>query len=292
MIVEEQLAYESRVKMRQAIVAGVAGILLVGAAALQLSGPQSKVNELTIGLITVHKRFPIDVIGALLNALGLAAVGWTLSFMFSITKARRPELKDFIRPIAIAGAALAGIAAVLYAVLVAVKAHDFVTVGSQTYEQANALTKGAAFVAVPLFGQLGSLLLAVGFVLIALNAMRVGLLSKFMGYLGVFTGALVLFPIGSPVPVVQGFWLLALAYLLSGRWPTGVPEAWSTGVATPWPTAQAMRERRMSSSAGAGRSKPAKPAKPAATPPAETVSAPAASRTRATTPKRKRKRRS
>jgi hypothetical protein len=289
--VEEELAYESRVKMRQAIVAGVAGILLVGAAALQLSGPQTKVNELTIGLITVHKRFPIDVIGAVLNALGLAAVGWTLSFMFRVTKARRPELKDFIRPIAIAGAALAAIAAVLYAVLIAVKAHDFVTTGNQTYEQANALTKGAAFVTVPLFGQLGSLLLAVGFVLIALNAMRVGLLSKFMGYLGVFTGALVLFPIGSPVPVVQGFWLLALAYLLSGRWPTGVPNSWRTGVAEPWPTAQAMREQRMKRGAGAGRANAAKPAKPTAQPPAETVSAPAAARTRATTPKRKRKRR-
>jgi len=59
--------------------------------------------------------------------------------------------------------------------------------------------------------------------------MRVGLLTRFMGYLGIFTGVLVLFPIGSPVPVVQGFWLLALAYLFSGRWPNGVPPAWRSG---------------------------------------------------------------
>jgi hypothetical protein len=61
--------------------------------------------------------------------------------------------------------------------------------------------------------------------------------------LGIIVGVLFVIPIGSPVPVVQAFWLGALAYLLSGRWPNGVPPAWESGKAEPWPSAQEMRER-------------------------------------------------
>jgi hypothetical protein len=302
---EDTLQYEARTRMRQAVVAGVAGILLVGAAALQLSGPRSKINELTIGLITEHKRFPIDVIGAVINGLGLLAVAWTLSYVFSITRARNADLRTWIRGLAIAGGILAAITAVVYAILVAIKAHQFVTTGDQTYMEANHLTSATGFVAVPVVGQLGALLLAIGFVMTSLNAMRVGLLTRFMGYLGIFVGVLVLFPIGSPVPIVQGFWLFALAYLLSGRWPSGVPPAWSSGRAERWPSSQQMREQRTKareqSMRGPGRSKPAQPSQPAkpSTPEraatngadAETVASPTQGRTRASTPKRKRKRR-
>jgi hypothetical protein len=297
MTAEEALAYESRTRTRQAIVAGVAGILLVGAAAIQLTGPQSKVNELTIGLITEHKRFPVDVIGAVINGIGLCAVAWTLSYLFQITRARNPDLRAFIRILAIIGAVAAAATAIVYAILVADKASHFVSNGEQTYMEANHLTSSTGFVAVPLFGQLGALLLAVGFVLTALNAMRVGLLTRFMGYLGIFTGVLVLFPIGSPVPVVQGFWLLALAYLFSGRWPSGVPVAWSSGRAERWPSSQEMREERMKTrglARGPGRGKPepngANQAK-GKSPKAEPVASQTTSRARSNTPKRKRKRR-
>jgi hypothetical protein len=293
MTADEQLLYESRVKMRQAIVAGAAGILLVGSAALQLAGPQSKVNELTIGLITAHKRFPLDIIGAVVNGLGLLAVAWTLSFLFEITKGRNPDLRGFVRGIAVAGGVVASITAVAYAVLIAIKAKDFVGHGSQTYQQANHLTSGTGFVAVPLIGQLGALLLALGFVLTSLNAMRVGLLTRFMGYLGIFVGILVLFPIGSPVPIVQGFWLVALAYLMSGRWPTGLPKAWLSGKAERWPSSQELREQRMAARGGAApaRGNGAGRGKPPPEKPPETVGAPSPARTRSGTSKRKRKKR-
>jgi hypothetical protein len=288
MTVDEQLLYESRVRMRYAVVSALAGILLVGAAALQLSGPHTKVNELTLDLITAHKRFPIDVIGAVLNGIGLCLVAVTLNFMLGITRARNPDLRGFIRILAIVGGVLAAISGIVYAVVIAAKANDFVAHGSQTYEQANHLTKAPGLIALPVLGQLAALLLAVGFVLAALNAMRVGLLTRFMGYLGIFTGILVLFPIGSPVPVVQGFWLLALAYLFTGRWPSGVPPAWRSGRMERWPTSQELREQRTKASGrggDTGRSKPTP--KPAPAP----VAASAQTRTRATTSKRKRKRR-
>jgi hypothetical protein len=130
---------------------------------------------------------------------------------------------------------------------------------------------------------------AVAFVLVSLNAMQQGLLTRFMGYLGMFAGALVLFQI-TQVPVVQTFWLLAVAYLVSGRWPTGVPPAWRSGRAEPWPSSAEMRAKRaaeVGDRPGRGLRRPAPV--PAAEP--DAAAAPTNARTRATTSKRKRKRR-
>jgi hypothetical protein len=126
-----------------------------------------------------------------------------------------------------------------------------------------------------------------------------------MGYVGVFAGVMILFPILSTVPVVQGYWLLALGYLLSGRWPSGVPAAWSTGQIERWPTTAELREQRDSEATGkpnrgdrgASAAKPARTAK-SSRPVKAGVSASApdpvdegGARTRADTPKRKRKQR-
>lgn len=317
---DEQLIYEARVRMRQAILAGLAGVLLVVAAAVQLSGPHASVDELTLGLITVHKRFPIDLIGSAINAAGLLAVGGTLVFLLIAARARKPQMPPFFKPIAIVGALLNAATGVAYAAVIAVQANQFVTHGSQTYDQAKHLTGGVLTV-LPLLGELAALVLAIGFVLAALNAMQVGLLTRFMGYLGIFAGVLVIFPVGAPVPVVQGFWLLALAYLFSGRWPTGVPPSWRSGRAEPWPSSQALRQQQVAGGGGgrggggSGASRGggglgasrggggfgglgglgggwgARRAKPVPTPAPEAVSAPSPRSTRSNTPKRKRKRR-
>ena len=273
-------------RTRQAIVACLAGIFLVVAAILQLSGPHTKVDELTLDLITAHKRFPLDLIGSVVNGIGLLAVAATLNYLYGSTVARSGDIRSFVRILAITGASIAAITGIAYAALIAAKANDFVHHGNQTYEQANHLTGSGPLAILPLLGQLASLLLAIGFVMIALNAMRVGLLTRFMGYLGIFTGVLVLFPIGSPVPVVQGFWLVAVGYLLSGRWPTGVPPAWRSGRAERWPSSAELREQRMRAAGRAPRGKPAP--EPA---PSEAVAAAGSARTRAATPKRKRKKR-
>ena len=63
---------------------------------------------------------------------------------------------------------------------------------------------------------LASLALGLGWVVICLNAMRVGLLTRFMGVLGIICGALIVLPILSPLPIVQTFWLGAMALLLVG----------------------------------------------------------------------------
>jgi uncharacterized membrane protein YgcG len=189
--------------------------------------------------------------------------------------------------------------------VIAVKAHQFVTTGDQTYQQANHLTSGPLLATLSYANLVGLLAAAVGFVLVSLNAMRVGLLSRFMGYVGIFAGILILFVI-TPVPVVEAYWLVALGYLISGRWPSGMPPAWASGQAEPWPSSQEIRDQRGGGGGGGGRSgggaglggalggggglgglfRRPTPATPAPVP----AERPSGS-TRATTPKRKRKRR-
>jgi hypothetical protein len=93
-------------------------------------------------------------------------------------------------------------------------------------------------------GLAAQLALGFAFVMICLNAMRVGLLTRFMGILGIIVGVLFVVPLAPGPPVVQSFWLGALAALFAGRWPSGIPPAWTTGRAVPWPSQQELREQR------------------------------------------------
>ena len=293
MTADQRLLYETKVRPRQAVIAAIAAIGLIGAAILQLLGPHAHVNELTLGLITEHKRVALDIAGAVIQAIGYLALAATLVFLVDSTKARAPQQFSWIKYLALVGGVLAAIAGVASAVVISIKAHQFVTTGDQTYEQAHALTSSATLVAPQLAAQAASLLLAVSTVLIALQAMRVGLLPRFLGYLGMFSGVLIILPIVQ-LPIVQAYFLGALAYLFSGRWPSGVPPAWRTGNAEPWPTSQAMRQQRAEAAAsrrgrGRGRGKPAPTPAPEPEPVAETQ--PAVARGGGSAAKRKRKRR-
>jgi hypothetical protein len=311
---EQTLAHEARVRNRYAAAAVVAGVLLIIGAVIQLSGPHTRVNELTLDLLTANKRFPLDLIASVLNAVAALAAAAVLVYLWQAARARNPErVRPYLRVIAILAGGLTAVAGIAYAVIVAIKVHEFATTGAQTYDEANRLTSGGGLLALQLLGQAAALLVAVAFVLVSLQAMNQGLLSRFMGYLGMFAGALFLFQI-TQVPVVQAYWLFAIGYLISGRWPTGVPPAWRSGRAEPWPSAAEMRTRRAAAAgasaggraaAGGGRGNGArggggggfgglfsprpKPAAPA--PEAPASGAAVEGRTRANTPKRKRKRR-
>jgi hypothetical protein len=240
---DQQLLYETRVRPRNAIIAAVAGVLLLIASIVTLGGPHTKVDELTLDLLIANKRFPLDLIAAIVNGLATIGICWTLVFLFGCARARNPGVKSYIRMIALVAGVLSSATGVIYAAVVAVKVHEFATTGAQTYQEANHLTSGAPLLALQLLGQLAALLLAVSFVLVSLQAMNQGLLTRFMGYLGMFAGALVLFQI-TQVPVVQAFWLFAVACLLLGRWPTGTPASWRTGKPEPWPSSAQARAQR------------------------------------------------
>src|SRR3984885_271992 len=285
---EDRLAYEARVRTRQMVLAGAAGILVMVAVLVQLPGVHVKVNEQALGLITEHKRFGIDLIGSILSAAGSLALGWTLAFLFGAARARDPQTKISVMGHVAIGAAVTSAAAGIGSAIASGRAADeFIKTGSETWPQANAILH-RAWVVVPEIGvYLGALLIAVSLVLISLAAMRVGLLPRFMGYLGIIAGVLTIIPL-VPIPIVEAYWLVAVAYLMSGRWPSGVPPAWTSGTAVPWPSSQQMRANR-AERAQAGRGARGKRA-PEPLPQAAGA-APTAATTRSSTPKRKRKRR-
>ncbi len=280
-----QLQYEARMRPRYAVAAGAAGLLLITGAVIQQLGPRAPVTELTVELLNAHKAFSTDVIAAIVNALGSIALAATLAFVFGLARARNPRAAPFIRIIAWLGGSLVAVAGVSYAVLIGIKANQFATTGAQTYVEANRLTSSSILLVLQLVGQLAALLLTASYVMVALNAMRVGLLTRFMGYLGVFAGVLVLLQV-TQVPVVQAYWLIALAVLLSGKWPSGTPHSWESGRAEPWPSSRELREQRMQA---AGRGQRGR-AKPSAREPVA-AAAPAPSAGGRTSGKRKRKRR-
>jgi hypothetical protein len=288
---KEVLAVEARWRPRIAAVSVAAGLLLIAGSIVQFTGHHPKVSEITLGLIVEHTRFLRDLISAILTALSALCIGVTLVFLWWSARARSPRTQSYIRVLSILGGALYAIGGVAFAIAFGIAAHKFATTGHQTYQEANHLTSGAGLVIPPLIDYAGELLLAISLVLAALAAMRVGLLTRFMGYFGMFAGVLFLFPL-IPIPLVQCYWLVALGYLLWGRWPTGVPKAWASGSAEPWPSSQEMREQRIRASGGrgggAGRAKSSPEPEPvAASVPARSGSA-ASTRTSA---KRKRKRR-
>lgn len=280
---EDRLAYEARVRTRQMLLAGAAGVLVMVAVLVQLPGVHVKVNEQTLGLITEHKRFGIDLLGSILSAAGSLALGWTLFYLFGAARAREPQTRiSVMGHVAIVAAVIAAASGIASAIASGRAADEFVKTGSETWPQANAILH-RAWVVVPEIGvYLGALLIAVSLVLVSLAAMRVGLLPRFMGYLGIIAGVLTIIPL-VPIPIIEAYWLLALAYLLSGRWPSGTPPAWTTGRAVPWPSTQRTRASREPVGRRGARGRAPEPVPQPAGPVPTT--------TRSATPKRKRKRR-
>lgn len=242
---EEQLVFESRQRPRQIVFAAAGGLLLIIASIVGLTGPHSPVSEETLNLITEHHRAGYDIFATILNSLAEISFGITLWYLWRCTRARATKSLTYLPIITGIGVVIAAVTGIVYVIAFAHIASEFVSTGAQTYDQANRLESSGVIALCKILGQLGALLIAVSFVLVSLQAMRVGLLPKFMGYVGMLAGALFLFPI-TAVPVVQLFWLLALAMLFAGRWPDGVPAAWKTGKAEAWPSPAEIRARRMS----------------------------------------------
>ena len=128
MSVEERLAYERRVGMRYAVIAALAGVLLVGAVAVQLGGAHAKVDEQTLGLITENKRLSRDITGSMLDALGYFSLGVTLWYLWGCIRARNPDVKPgFVGIVAIVGGVLAfGLVRGLYPGITEAEAADII----------------------------------------------------------------------------------------------------------------------------------------------------------------------
>lgn len=261
---EEQLAYERRERPRLALAALVAALLpLVAAIANAIlfrdapraayldaldralrPGPVEGLPSLRAPRFEFYDdRFGALIATSLASVLGFLAIAWVLTFLARATRARRPELPKIALYLGLVGGVLTAVATILNTIASNQAFNDFLS-GPRTLREAGELGRGSLAITAQLIGFPGTLALGLAFVLIALNAMRAGLLTRFMGVLGVIVGVLVVIPLGSPLPIVQTFWLFALAVLLLGRWPGGDLPAWRTGRAEAWPSQQEVRAAR------------------------------------------------
>lgn len=236
----DTLQSEARERPRMTVVAALAAVFTLAGSLIGRIGSNAP-NNLPAALLDYHQHPTAQYVSAGCSVIAALLVAVLLDFLYRATRARNPELPWQMRPLPWIGGL--GVAALVIGsqVALATNARHFATHGSQTYEEARkAIEAGVP----PILGLLFQLVFALAIVMISINAMRVGLLTRFLGYLGVISGALFLLPL-VPIPIVQAYWLGALALLFAGRLPNGTPPAWQSGEAVPWPSPAEQREARV-----------------------------------------------
>jgi hypothetical protein len=250
----EQLEWEQRWRTPVAIAAIVGGVLpLLGVVVRLLLAPDQPLSKAG-QLLYIDEHGPALLLSVVILGIGALGVGATMYYLWVATKARKPDFPPVAKWGVVGGAVLVCLGQIVLYVLLIIKASSFVSDGVFSYDAAKQAQRSSPVVVVSTAQLVGQLGMGFGIVMICLNAMRVGLLTRFMGALGMIVGVLLVIPLGGPLPVVQTFWLVALAFLLLGRWPSPVP-AWETGRAEPWPGRQQVVEQqaREGGSAGGGR---------------------------------------
>ena len=272
---EQTLAWEAERRPMAAAAAALAGILTLGGGVFSQVGifadypsvgplqalrpaltgrAELLPNPRTPGILFLDDHAASLIIAATIISLGSLFIGYVLSYLFTATAARRPQLPRAARWVAIAGPVGVAVLGLLRQILTSSNAHHFAGLATdqRTHDAVVDVQGSGALVVVNGLALAGQLAIGFAFVLICLNAMRAGLLTRFMGVLGIIVGVLFVLPLGSPLPIVQSFWLIALTPLFLLRTPNGGPPAWRTGKAEPWPTQQQLREAREAETAGAG----------------------------------------
>ena len=176
------------------------------------------------------------------QGLGAIALAYALTFIAAATKARRPSFPKIALYLPVVGGVLAGVSAIGQGVGRMLDVNKFLD-GPRTVDTAQDIGLGGLSLVAEVIYYPASLALAVGIVMVSLQASRAGLLTRFLGVLGVIVGALQVIKI-LPLPIVQAYWLIAVALILVGRRPGGDLPAWKTGREEPWPTAQQMAAER------------------------------------------------
>ena len=276
---EEALRWEARQGPRAAIASALGAVLVIGSglatAAIFNDAPGDRLRRTrwrargrtaasagSRACAPPYYEFYDDralsvLLTALARGVGFIAVALMLAYLASAVRSRTEAFKGYWIYVALVGGVGGALATVLFTFGTSSEISSFLD-GSRTVDRADAIGDSSVLVAAQLIGipgtqaiGLASLALGLAWVVICLNAMRIGLLTRFMGVLGVICGALIVLPILSPLPIVQTFWLGAMALLLAGRWPSGLPPAWVTGEAQPWPSSAELRAQRQKATAPA-----------------------------------------
>ena len=258
---EQQLAWEARQRPRAGVAAILAGLLALAGPlwralalrdappagflesltqALQ-SGPIGREGSVKVATYEYYQDHAFALIGSgVVDALGLLALAWLVTFLAAATRARRPEFIRFAVYITLVGGVLFAISAVLGPVGTVLAVSDFLD-GPRTVDDARDIGGSSLLITASLLRQIGPLAVVAGLFLVSLNAMRVGLLTRFLGILGVIGAVLMILPL-MPLPVVLAFWSIAVGLMLLGVGT--MPPAWRTGEAEPWQSAMQGAQRR------------------------------------------------
>jgi hypothetical protein len=258
---EQQLAWEARQRPRAGVAAILAGLLALAGPlwrALALrdappagflesltqavqSGPIGREPSVKVAVYEYYEDNAFALIGSgVVDALGLLALAWLVTFLALATRARRPEFIRIAVYITLVGGVLFAISSVLGPLGTVLAVSDFLD-GPRTVDDARDIGGSSLLVTASLLRQIGPLAVVAGLFLVSLNAMRVGLLTRFLGILGVIGAVLMILPL-MPLPVVLSFWSIAVGLMLLGVGT--MPPAWRTGKAEPWPTAMEGAQRR------------------------------------------------
>ncbi|MCW2953812.1 MAG: hypothetical protein JWQ48_2982 [Conexibacter sp.] len=244
MAIDDQLSAEARERPRAAIFAGLAALFTLIAAVVGILSLSNEPDNLPGSLIYRNQHVVGLSVSAAASLLGSLAIAYVLDFLFRATRARNPSVPSWLRLMPWIGGVGLAIIGIVIQVVLGVKLAHFATHGTQTYDEAKHVLTSGDYNVVRYLGIVPQLALALALVMISLNAMRVGLLTRFLGYLGIIAAVLFVIPL-VPIPIVQIYWLGALAWMFAGRSRTGDPAAWQSGEAVPWPSSQEMREARV-----------------------------------------------
>jgi hypothetical protein len=186
-----------------------------------------------------HHSFGL-VAGNVLMAIAVLALTLVLLFLQDSTRFRRPQTWPPGRVLVLVGGIGYALLSLVHEIALAVEAHNFTT-GSDFSNKAvehALLTSGSVGIILTLLGLLAALGLTVGMIAVMVGSSRAGLLPRWLSMFGILAALLFLPLFGSSfvTALIPTLWLVATAFLLWERWPSGDPPAWAAGEARPWPT--------------------------------------------------------
>ena len=178
-------------------------------------------------LVHFHNGVHDQAIAAILRSAGLLLTIAVGVYLYSVIRARNPDVPRLILWTAFAGPVLVAGATIFGFFALRDVADAFVASGARTSERARHLANTSGSLQAAAVLDLGSrVVFAVWVGMASLEAMRVGLLTRFLGYWGIgAAGALVLLPVGDAMFIG---WIASIGILALGYWPGGRPPAWQS----------------------------------------------------------------
>jgi len=235
---DEQLEWEARWSRPVAVAAMLAALLTLLSVPLFLPEDREGIGATADFLLSIDDNSGTYVASAVVSALAALLLIVVFLYLFRAVTARGPGVPRWFVYLVFGAPVAYAISRIAYAIEVVDSADEFASGGRVRGDVGDDRARDLLN-ASPVLGGLqiaGTVGVAFLFVMLPLRARRVGLLSQFMGILGAIAGALLVLPLAGVSPVVQAFWLGALAILVLDKWPGGRGPAWESGEAEPWPS--------------------------------------------------------